>query len=111
MSDLISRSALYNKLVELETLARNRVLDTPINNPCYQRYVSQMNERTMLKELVADLSTAYNVDKVVAELEEMNMNYFLTIANTGSEKLDIAYGYTSDAINKAIEIVRRGGVE
>ena len=55
--------------------------------------------------------TAYDVEKVVAELDEMRMNYFLTIANTGSEKLDIAYGYTSDAVNKAIEIVRKGGVE
>lgn len=62
-------------------------------------------------EEIQNQPTAYNVDNVVAELEEMNMNYFLTIANTGSEKLDIAYGYTSDAINKAIEIVRRGGVE
>lgn len=53
--------------------------------------------------------TAYDVEKVVAELEEVSMNYFLTIANTGSEKLDIAYGYASDAVNKAIEIVRKGG--
>ena len=60
---------------------------------------------------VEDAPTAYDVEKVVAELEEMNMNYFLTIANTGSEKLDIAYGYTSDALNKAINIVKRGGVE
>lgn len=101
MSDLISRSALYNKLVELETLARNRVLDTPINNPCYQRYVSQMNERTMLKELVADLSTAYNVDKVVAELEEEK-----TMAYDNCDG-----GSSYKAYSQAIDIVRRGGVE
>lgn len=96
MSDLISRSALYNKLVELETLARNRVLDTPINNPCYQRYVSQMNERTMLKELVADLSTAYNVDKVVAELEENS------VGMTGVRIITLP---------TTIDIVRKGGME
>ena len=108
MSDLISRSALYNKLVELETLARNRVLDTPINNPCYQRYVSQMNERTMLKELVADLSTAYNADKVVAELEEESdyepIDYdYCDMSCSGEEHFIVT--------DKAIDIVRKGGME
>ena len=55
--------------------------------------------------------TAFDTEKVVEQLEEVNMNYFLTIANTGSEKLDIAYGYASDSINKAIDIVKKGGVE
>lgn len=45
MSDLISRSALYNKMVELEDMARKRVVDMPINSPCYMRYVAQLNER------------------------------------------------------------------
>lgn len=54
---------------------------------------------------------AFDTEKVVEQLEEVNMNYFLTIANTGSEKLDIAYGYASDSINKAIDIVKKGGVE
>lgn len=106
MSDLISRSALYNKLVELETLARNRVLDTPINNPCYQRYVSQMNERTRLKELVADLPTAYNVDKVVAELE----NVKLIRVEQCHDDYEIEV-MTSNNFDEAIDIVRKGGVE
>ena len=55
--------------------------------------------------------TAFDTEKVVEQLEEININYFLTIANTGSEKLDIAYGYASDSINKAIDIVKKGGVE
>ena len=111
MSDLISRSALYNKLVELETLARNRVLDTPINNPCYQRYVSQMNERTMLKELVADLSTAYNVDKVVEELEEHKTQYGkLQFAHNDANMVCVYVG-KEQVIDCAIDIVRKGGVE
>ena len=68
-----------------------------------------------LPDQVIDIITAqpisYDVEKVEKQIEEMNMNYFLTIANTGSEKLDIAYGYTSDALNKAIDIVKKGGVE
>lgn len=111
MSDLISRSALYNKLVELETLARNRVLDTPINNPCYQRYVSLMNERTRLKELVADLPTAYDVDKVVEELEKKRIEVQKMkndcIALSDMEACDIE----SITYDRAIDIVKRGGIE
>lgn len=52
----------------------------------------------------------FDVEKIIKQLEEVDMKYFLTIANTGSEKLDIAYGYASDSINKAIDIVKKGGV-
>ena len=55
--------------------------------------------------------TAYDVDKVMSELEEQRMRYFLTIANTGDASLDIAYKEVSGAIEKAIDIVKRGGVE
>jgi hypothetical protein len=96
MSDLISRSDLYNKLVELETLARNRVLDTPTNSPCYQRYVAQMNERTMFKELVADMQTAYNVEKVVAELEKASVG---------------AFDIQTISFRRAVDIVRKGGAD
>ena len=112
MSDLISRSALYNKLVELETLARNRVLDTPINNPCYQRYVSQMNERTRLKELVADLSTAYDVEKVVAELEEYAKGNVCKRFPDGCPYKDEPNILCENCgALGAIDIVKRGGVE
>ena len=38
------------------------------------------------------------------------MSYFLTIANTGDEKLDYAYEKVVNALDKAIEIVKQGGV-
>ena len=57
MSDLISRSALYAEIMEKEDLARERVLDTPTNSPCYMRYVAQLNERTALKHMIADAPT------------------------------------------------------
>lgn len=63
----------------------------------------------MIEQLQDDLKD--DVEKVVAELEEIRMRYFLTIANTGSEKLDVAYGYVSDAIDKVIDLVGKGGVE
>lgn len=39
------------------------------------------------------------------------MRYFLTIANTGDADKDCAYLNTANAIDKAIEIVKRGGVD
>lgn len=54
--------------------------------------------------------TAYDIDKVVEELEELKMRYFLTIANTGDEKSDFAYENVGNVLDKAIEIVKRGGV-
>ena len=109
MNDLISRSALYNKLVELETLARNRVLDTPINSPCYQRYVSQMNERTMLKELVADLPTAYDVEKVVEAIKKTHCKKCRNILGVAGAE-EYCKGQKCE-IEELCDIVRIGGVE
>ena len=46
-------------------------------------------------------------EKIIEELEEKRRRYFLTIANTGDEKLDCAYEYVGDALDKAIEIVKQ----
>ena len=46
-------------------------------------------------------------EKIIEKLEEEKMSYFLTIANTGDEKLDYAYEHTGDALDKAIEIVKQ----
>ena len=50
------------------------------------------------------------VKAVVDELKELKMRYFLTIANTGDEKSDFAYENVGNALDKAIEIVKQGGV-
>lgn len=55
--------------------------------------------------------TAYDVDKVVEQLKALKMRYYLTIANTGDEKLDIAYKNVGNALDRTIEIVKGGGVE
>ena len=49
-------------------------------------------------------------EKIIEKLEEEKMSYFLTIANTGDEKLDCAYEQVRDALDKAIEIVKQGGI-
>lgn len=55
--------------------------------------------------------TAFNVDKVVEQLKDLKVRYFLTIANTGDADKDCAYKNIANTIDKAIEIVKGGGVE
>ena len=54
---------LYADMSEREELARQRVIDTPSNSPCYMRYVAQLNERTSFKEMLYDASTIIEADK------------------------------------------------
>ena len=60
---------------------------------------------------VHEQPTAYDVDKVVEQLKQLKARYFLTIANTGDKKLDIAYENVGDALDRVIEIIKGGGVE
>ncbi len=55
--------------------------------------------------------TVFDVDKVIEQLEELKMRYFLTIANTGDADKDCAYKNIANTIDKAIEIVKGGVVE
>lgn len=54
MAEYIDKSALYEKIAQLEELARNRYLETPSSSPFCSRYMTQLNERTVFKHLVAD---------------------------------------------------------
>ena len=58
MSEYIDKSALYEKIAQLEELARDRYLETPSNSPCYSRYMTQLNERTTFKHIVSDFPAA-----------------------------------------------------
>lgn len=56
-------------------------------------------------------STAFDVDEVVEQLKQLKMRYFLTIANTGDADKDCAYKNIANAIDRAVEIIKGGGVE
>jgi hypothetical protein len=58
---------------------------------------------------IEEQSIAFDTQKVVKELEDLKMRYFLTLANTGDADKDCAYLNTANAIDRAIEIVKRGG--
>ena len=60
---------------------------------------------------VEESKTAFEVDKVVEQLKQLKMRYFLTIANTGDADKDCAYKNIANTIDRAIEIIKGGGVE
>ena len=60
---------------------------------------------------VEEQPTAFDVDKVVKQLKDLKAMYWFSIANTGDKKLDVAYENVGNALDKAIEIVKGGGVE
>ena len=61
--------------------------------------------------ILEEVETAFDKEKVIKELKALKMMYFLTIANTGDEKLDCAYINVGNALDKAIEIIEEGGTE
>lgn len=55
--------------------------------------------------------TVFDADKVSKQLKDLKAMYWFSIANTGDEKLDVAYEKVGNALDKAIELVKEGGVE
>lgn len=55
--------------------------------------------------------TAFDMAKVVREFKKLKMRYYMTIANTGDADKDCAYLNIANAIDRAIEIVKRGGID
>lgn len=68
-----------------------------------------VSEHRHFMETIVEQPTAFDVEKVVRELRDLKMHYYLTIANTGDADKDCAYLNIANAIDKAIEIVKRGG--
>lgn len=49
-------------------------------------------------------------NRIIEEIEKEKAIYFLIIANTGNKSLDIVYEKVGSALDKAVEIVKRGGL-
>lgn len=60
---------------------------------------------------VQEQPTTYDVDEVVEQLKQLKMKYFLTIANTGDADKDCAYKNIANTIDRAIDIIKDGGIE
>ena len=94
MSDLISRSELIKYFEAIQS----------------QECVIGLNFVAMI-DVIKEQPTAYSVDKVVDELEEIicpKRLYFCRVSKGGCNKSDDV-GCIDCAIQKAIEIVKRGG--
>ena len=63
------------------------------------------------KEVIDEQPTAFDADKIVEQLKQLKMRYFLTIANTGDVDKDCAYKNIANTIDRAIDIIKGGGVE
>lgn len=60
---------------------------------------------------IDEVPTDYDPDKVMEQLKTMRMRYYLTYANTGNKTNDEVWEKVSRAVDKAIEIVKGGGVD
>lgn len=61
--------------------------------------------------VIDEQPTAFNVDKVVKQLKDLKAMYWVSIANTGDEKLDVACEKVGNALDRAIEIVKENRAE
>ena len=61
--------------------------------------------------VIDEQPTVFDVDKVVERLKDLKAMYWFSIANTGDKKLDVTYENVGNALDRAIEIVKEGGVE
>ena len=94
MSDLISRSELINALkVHFDSCFRED------GELLYSDHICTSDDVVDLINLVENQPTAYNVDKVVEELE-------LHSFELGTDTLPVHYV----RLNEAIEIVKQGGI-
>lgn len=67
-----------------------------------------VSEHMHFIETIVEQPTAFDVEKVVRELRNLKMRYYLTVANTGDTDNDYAYMNIANAIDNAIDIVKRG---
>lgn len=93
--DLISRGKAIENLHKIPKIWNG--------NEClvsFQTVIDYMNSQMI----------AYDMDKVVEQLEDLKRRYWFAIANTGDKKLDCAYENVGNALDRAIKIVKSGGV-
>ena len=94
------------------------IRDSHLNDYALQEAPFGYNDSKCQKEIyetiqecmkaVEEQPTAFDVEKVVRELRNLKMRYYLTVANTGDTDNDYAYMNIANAIDNAIDIVKRG---
>ena len=95
MNDLISRSEINDIVDELEIYADGRPNTDKVE-------VSVLQLRRWINKL-KNIPTAYDINKVIAELEEL-------ADNSNDHMYESYFGGKEDGIREAIEIVKQSGV-
>ena len=67
--------------------------------------------RNAAQMLIDNQPTVFDMDKVMEQLKDLKAMYWLSIANTGDKKLDVTYENVGNALDRAIEIVKGGGIK
>lgn len=100
---------------ELLTVLQNWYQSVKPKTPILKNGISQetpvMENISRFMRFVKDQPTAYNIDKVVEQLNFEKGVAFITLGNTGDEDYDFAYDNVMSYMNKAIEIVKKGGCD
>lgn len=92
------------RLIDADKLKKDILLQNILGEP-----IQKIIDRYI--HIVDNQPTAFDVDKVVEQLKDLKAMYWVSIANTGDEKLDVAYEKVGNALDKAIELVKEGIVE
>lgn len=97
---------MTKELRTMRLIDADRIVDSDIANCLGAAYYSCVPD---VRDMLNDQPTAYDVEKVVRELRDLKLSYYMTIANTGDADKDCAYLNIANAIDIAIEIIKRGG--
>lgn len=104
MSDLISRSVLIRAIVDTPTDCVNKFSVSSVYEGVAYGCATRQNE---ILDIIKEQPTAYNVGKVVAELEEKRQS----LLKSYKEFLDGEDYRQALLLESVIEIVKKGGVD
>lgn len=80
MNGLIRRRYLFDKITELEKEARERIRKVHLGSAEYQKYMEQLNERSLMKKMILTAPA-------IEVKEEGKMNEKSNISNGRTEEL------------------------
>lgn len=106
MSDLISRSALMEAIVNSPTECLKEYSVSSVADAIAYGSATRQNE---ILDIINEQPTAYNVDAVVEQLENTREKEVISMDKDRNITAVVQKEYIK--IDKAIEIVRKGGVE
>lgn len=100
-----------SRLIDADLLKENILRWLKPSEPDETKMIEVADALVSTMMEIDEQPTAFDVDKIAKQLKDLKAMYWFSIANTGDEKLDFAYEKVGNALDKAIEIVKGGGIE